>query len=68
MKFFKKFFKNQNIKKISKLVEKNEFIFKKTLKRLGFIRKAYKRVNEACEFKKIGVKRGKSSRFSIFFN
>ena len=28
------------------------------------MRRAHERVNEACEFEKIGIKRGKSSRFS----
>ena len=62
MKSFKLF--KDNTKKW-KLIEKFDIFFEKNQKRLIFMRRAYERVNGACEFEKIGVKRGKSLKIVL---
>ena len=56
--------KNQN--QLKKQL-KNRVFLKKGLNRFLFMRGAHERVNEACKFEKIGVKRGKILLIFDFF-
>ena len=53
MKFQKLFYLNQN------QLKKGGFFFEKSAKRVLFMQSACERVNEACEFEKIEIKKSK---------